>query len=263
MMPLAVTLLALAAALWESRRPARAFPRSRGWWTRALLLNLVQFASAWCGAITWDRWFEAASPWTLGNLPPALQVLLGYLAITFIYYFWHRARHEVPFLWRWFHQVHHSPGRIEIPTSFYKHPFEVVANGLLSSAILVLLLGLESGPATATVLVTGIAELFYHWNIRTPHALGYWIQRPESHCVHHEAGRHAMNYADLPIWDWLFGTLENPRGPTPPVGFDPGREVRIVDMLKGRDVHLPGGRSPDGARPFGPRSRSPRGVADS
>ena len=51
--------------------------------------------------------------------------IVGYLVITFVYYWWHRARHEVPILWRCFHQVHHSPQRIEIITSFYKHPVEI------------------------------------------------------------------------------------------------------------------------------------------
>ncbi|NJS16279.1 MAG: sterol desaturase family protein, partial [Nostocaceae cyanobacterium CSU_2_110] len=40
--------------------------------------------------------------------------LRSYLTITLVYYLWHRARHEVDFLWRWFHQVHHSPQRIEL-----------------------------------------------------------------------------------------------------------------------------------------------------
>ena len=45
--------------------------------------------------------------------------LLGYLAITFIYYWWHRWRHQSDFLWRWLHQVHHSAQRIEVITCFY------------------------------------------------------------------------------------------------------------------------------------------------
>ena len=44
--------------------------------------------------------------------------LLGYLTITFVYYWWHRARHEHPWLWRYLHQIHHSPARLEIVTSF-------------------------------------------------------------------------------------------------------------------------------------------------
>ena len=61
----------------------------------------------------------------------------------------------------------------------------------------------------AGFLLTGIAELFYHWNVRTPHWLGYFVQRPESHCVHHQRGRHRNNYSDLPLWDIAFGTFSS------------------------------------------------------
>lgn len=43
--------------------------------------------------------------------------VVGYLAITFVYYWWHRWRNEIGFLWRFVHQVHHPPQRIEIITS--------------------------------------------------------------------------------------------------------------------------------------------------
>jgi sterol desaturase/sphingolipid hydroxylase (fatty acid hydroxylase superfamily) len=53
--------------------------------------------------------------------------------------------------------------------------------------------------------------MFQHANLRTPRWLGYIIQRPESHGIHHERGLHAFNYADLPLWDMVFGTFRNPR----------------------------------------------------
>ena len=59
--------------------------------------------------------------------------------------------------------------------------------------------------------VNGIAELFYHWNVRTPRWLGTIVQRPESHCVHHQEQLHRHNYADLPVFDLLFGTYLNPK----------------------------------------------------
>jgi sterol desaturase/sphingolipid hydroxylase (fatty acid hydroxylase superfamily) len=161
---------------------------------------------------------------------------LGYLAITFIYYWWHRARHESALLWRLFHQVHHSPQRIEVITSFYKHPFEIVANGILSSAILYLLVGVSPEAAGLTVLLTGLAELFYHWNVATPYWLGFVFQRPESHCVHHQEGVHSFNYADLPLWDMLFGTFKNPRTWSARCGLGAENESRLLTMLAGRDV---------------------------
>jgi sterol desaturase/sphingolipid hydroxylase (fatty acid hydroxylase superfamily) len=156
-----------------------------------------------------------------------------------VYYWWHRARHEIPFLWRWFHQVHHSPQRIEIITSFYKHPFELIVNGALSSLLLFAVAGVSPAAGAVAVTITGLAELFYHWNVRTPYWLGFLFQRPESHCIHHRDGWHRSNFADLPLWDMLFGTFDNPRDFASACGFGPEREPLLGDMLLGRDVNAP------------------------
>jgi sterol desaturase/sphingolipid hydroxylase (fatty acid hydroxylase superfamily) len=238
---MSTVLIVLAAALAmlaiEHLRPGRNFPGVPLWVPRALTLNVVQVGMVFAGGLTWDRWFAGRSLWDASALGTAGGAAVGYLAITFVYYWWHRARHEVPLLWRWLHQVHHSPQRIEIVTSFYKHPLEIALNGVLSSAILYVLVGVTPAAASLAVLVTGIAELFYHWNVATPHWLGYFIQRPESHCVHHQHGRHRNNYSDLPLWDLLFGTFENPRGTPAACGFDTRRELALGRMLAGRDVH--------------------------
>lgn len=234
---LAVLAVAAAMLLVELRAPGRAWPRVPGWLPRALALNAVQVAIVLVSGATWDRWFPGHGLWDASGLGTWGGAAAGYFAITFVYYWWHRARHEVGLLWRWLHQIHHSPQRLELLTSFYKHPLEIALNGVLSSAILHLLVGVTLEAATLAVLVTGIAELFYHWNVRTPHWLGYLIQRPESHCVHHQHGRHRNNYSDLPLWDLLFGTFENPRAQPGRCGFDEARERALKPMLLGRDVH--------------------------
>ena len=121
-------------------------------------------------------------------------------------------------------------------TSFYKHPLEIMANGVLSSAVLYLGVGLDPAAASAAVALSGLAELVYHWNVATPHWLGYLVQRPESHCVHHQDGLHAFNYADLPLWDMLFGTFRNPRAWSGACGLGAGAERRLGEMLRGRDL---------------------------
>lgn len=231
-------VLACGIAMLAAERlfPGRRFERSRHWWLRATLLNAVQAAVAYGAAYTWDRELPRLALWHLDTGHLAANALLGYLALTFVYYWWHRARHETPFLWRSLHQVHHSPSRIEILTAFYKHPAEIVLNGMLSSTILFVALGLDPGSAAAAVLLTGLAELFYHWNVRTPRWLGFVIQRPESHCVHHERGRHTSNFSDLPIWDIAFGTFTNPqRGPAR-CGYGARREEQLVSLLLGRQT---------------------------
>lgn len=232
-------VLAIGAAMLviERMAPGRLLPEVPNWWIRVMALNLVQAGAVWLTAHTWDRWLPDLRLWDVGELALGLQAALGYLVITFVYYWWHRARHEFPFLWRWLHQMHHSPARLEVVTSFYKHPLEILINGLLSSLILFLLVGVSPEAAGAAVFATGLAELFYHWNVRTPRWLGFLFQRPESHCVHHRRGRHCKNYSDLPLWDMLFGTFENPHEVEFACGFEPERELRLGAMLRGRDLH--------------------------
>jgi sterol desaturase/sphingolipid hydroxylase (fatty acid hydroxylase superfamily) len=80
-------------------------------------------------------------------------------------------------------------------------------------------------------------ELFYHWNIKTPRWVGYLIQRPESHCIHHQFGLHAFNYSDLPIWDILFGTFKNPTHFEGKCGLGEENELKVKEMLLGVDVY--------------------------
>ena len=230
--PLWVAAAALVMMSVETLWPGRAWPRVSGWWGRALALTVVQAGAVWLAGTTWDGWLARHRLFSADALGTAAGAAVGYLAITLVFYAWHRARHEVPFLWRWLHQVHHSPQRLELLTSFYKHPFEMLANAVLTSVTLYLVVGLGPAAATVAVLLTALAELFYHWNVATPWWLGFLIQRPESHCVHHEAGVHGRNYADLPLWDWLFGTLHNPRAWNGRCGFDDG-DRRIAQMLRG------------------------------
>ncbi len=86
-------------------------------------------------------------------------------------------------------------------------------------------------------VVSGSLGLFYHWNVTTPRWLGYIVQRPESHCVHHEQGVHAYNYSELPLLDMIFGTFRNPPTFSGVCGFEAGREGRFVALLLGRDVN--------------------------
>jgi sterol desaturase/sphingolipid hydroxylase (fatty acid hydroxylase superfamily) len=238
------TLAVLAAALVmiavEQMHPGRRWPMVQGWVPRALLLSVAQAAAVFVTGLTWDRWFPQSRIWDASGLGVVTGAAIGYLAITFVYYWWHRARHEIPVIWRWLHQVHHSPQRIEVITSFYKHPLEQIANGALSSCVLFGLVGLDPAAAALAVTFTGLAELFYHWNVRTPYWLGFLIQRPESHCLHHRTGSHRSNYADLPLWDMLFGTFENPRHLEATCGFGPEREARLGAMLLGRDLYPQG-----------------------
>ena len=234
--PLVFISVAAVMILAEVLRPGRRWPRVTGWRRRTALLNAAQLAIVLLFGQAWDRWMDGWRLFSADHLGVLAGAVAGYLAITFVYYWWHRWRHESPFLWRWLHQVHHSPRRIEVVTSFYKHPFELVANALLSSFVLYALVGLGAEAASHAVLICGLAELFYHWNVRTPRWLGYLIQRPESHCVHHQEALHWYNFSDLPLWDMLFGTFYNPLDWQLSCGLGGENEARLTEMIRGIDL---------------------------
>jgi sterol desaturase/sphingolipid hydroxylase (fatty acid hydroxylase superfamily) len=231
---LVVVLVAIAMWVVERWRPGVHQPTSLEWIARAAALNAAQVGVVHLGASSWDLWLPDLRLVDGSVLGSAGGVAVGYLAITFVFYWWHRARHEVPLLWRMLHQVHHSPIRLELLTAFYKHPAEILLNGIIASTMLHALLGLPAHVVAAVVAITGVAELVYHWNVRTPRWLGYLFQRPESHRRHHEAGWHRSNYSDLPLWDMLFGTFENPVEVPARCGFADGAERRLGRLLLGR-----------------------------
>lgn len=230
--------IALVLVLIERIWPGNKLPNSKGWWLRIAVVNAVQVGIIILAGYTWDAWFQRASLFELGETMGVLPgAVICYVISTLVYYWWHRIRHESKFFWRLCHQLHHSPRRIEILASFYKHPVEITINSLISATLTYAILGLTVEAAALYTFFTAIAEYFYHWNIRTPRWLGPIFQRPESHRVHHKRYHHTQNYGDLPIWDIVFGTYHNPKSSPKKCGFDSDKENRFGDMLAFRDVH--------------------------
>ncbi len=54
--------------------------------------------------------------------------------------------------------------------------------------------------------------------------------------MHHQEGLHRYNYADLPVFDMLFGTFRNPPNWAGDCGLGPEGNRRLGAMLIGRDV---------------------------
>jgi sterol desaturase/sphingolipid hydroxylase (fatty acid hydroxylase superfamily) len=220
----------------ESKFVARRWPKVAGWWTRAIVLNALGFSSLFLfgeGLRDWLREHRLFEGERLGVVGGAV---VGYLVMSFFNYWWHRLRHKSNFFWRWFHQLHHSAQRIELITTFYKHPLESLVDSFGALLILYLVVGVSPAAASIALLLAGLLELFFHWNVKTPHWVGYFVQRPEAHLIHHEEGLHAYNYSDLSIWDIMFGTFRNPRQWDATCGLGAENEQRLTEMLLGVDV---------------------------
>jgi len=218
--------------------PGWQLPSVKTWPLRVVILNLMQLGVVLIAGVTWERWFSSWSLFRLStNVSPVVGGFIAYFLATFIFYWWHRWRHEYDFLWVGFHQIHHSPQRLEVITSFYKHPGEMIVNSIIGSFLVYTLLGLSIEAGAFYTFFTAIGEFFYHTNIKTPHWIGYIFQRPEMHRIHHQYNRHKNNYGDIVWWDMLFGTYENPKEWKHKCGFTPQKEERLIEMLMYKDIH--------------------------
>lgn len=133
--------------------------------------------------------------------------------------------------------MHHSAERMDTYGAFYFSFFDMIGFTFLGSICLALLIGVTPQAVTIMLLTTMFLAIFQHTNIKTPQWLGYIIQRPESHTVHHAKGIHRYNYSDLPIFDILFGTFKNPKGYEYETGFYEGGSSKIIEMLTFQDIN--------------------------
>ena len=215
---------------------ARAFPEVTSWRLKGVAFLMLYLAVATWAPLMWDGWLGRYRLFAADALPLWMQVVGGFLVLELGIYVWHRTMHNVPFLWRWFHQMHHSAERFDVFGAFYFHPFDMLAFTLVGSLCLVVGFGISAEAAIFIGVAASFCSMFQHANIATPRWLGYFITRPESHSLHHERGVHARNYADIPLFDMLFGTFENPRTFDREVGFHDGGSKRLGAMLIGRQI---------------------------
>ena len=164
-------------------------------------------------------------------------ILIGYPLTALGNALVHRSFHEFHPLWLLGHQLHHSPRRLDIPGALYFHPFDAALQTAPSTIVSVFVLGLDPVAAAGVGYLAAFYGMFQHWNVRTPRWLGYIIQRPESHGLHHELGVHARNYSDFPLWDMVMGTFVNPETFDGEVGFAGEAPDRIGAMLLFKDVN--------------------------
>jgi sterol desaturase/sphingolipid hydroxylase (fatty acid hydroxylase superfamily) len=215
---------------------ARRFPEVGRWRLKGVAFMLLYFAVATYAPLMWDGWLGEHRLLAADALPLWAQVAGGFLALELGIYVWHRTMHNMPFLWRWFHQMHHSAERVDIWGAFYFHPLDMLGWTLLGSLCLVLGFGISAEAAILVAVAATFCSMFQHANIRTPRWLGYLVTRPESHSLHHERNVHARNYGDIPLFDILFGTFVNPATFGGEVGFHEGGSRKLGAMLVGREI---------------------------
>jgi sterol desaturase/sphingolipid hydroxylase (fatty acid hydroxylase superfamily) len=224
-------LLLLPFLLLDLVHRARTYDATRHWRLRALAVSAAAYGSAlvagrlWFSVLPQTSLFEGAALGTLGG------AAVGVLVYEFGHYWYHRAAHAWDWLWRAGHQMHHAAESLDAYGAFYQHPVDAALFTGIAVIVFVPVLGLAPEAAALASAFLYFNAAFQHANIATPRWLGFVVQRPESHAVHHAQAVHHYNFSDLPLWDMLFGTFVNPDKADAPVGFWKGASSEIWGLL--------------------------------
>lgn len=146
------------------------------------------------------------------SLPAPAGSALAFLLLDLSFYYWHRANHRIPFLWR-FHNVHHIDPDLDVSTSFRFH-FGEVALSTVFRVVQIAVIGVSGWTYAVYELVFQLNTLFHHSNLRLPIRLERWLNlvlvTPRMHGIHHSQVRAETdsNYSVVfSWWDRLHRTV--------------------------------------------------------
>jgi len=205
--------------------------RNGGLWLINVVLSplVVLPLTAWAaghGLVARPAWWSGW--WAVG---------LDLVVLDGLIYWWHRANHELPPLWR-FHGVHHLDRFLDSTSALRFHFGEVLLSAAVRAAVIVLL-----GLPLASILVFEsallAATIFHHSNLRLPHAferrLALILVTPSIHWVHHHRHRADTdsNYSTIfSLWDRLFGSRSATiRTPAMPIGIEDEDDLPLAQLL--------------------------------
>lgn len=236
--PITLAVISLYAVLiiCEALFPARSLPKIANWQVKGIFSFFFFVLLSTYLPILYDRWLPTSQLINLTGLNHYAAAGIGILVYEMGMWLWHRTMHKSNLLWKVFHQMHHSAERVDTYGAFYFSPADMIGFTILGTICFSFILGLSADAITIILLVTNFFNVFQHANLRTPVWLGYIVQRPESHSVHHAKGVHAYNYSDLPLFDMMFGTFKNPKTYAEETGFYEGASSKVKDMLLFRDI---------------------------
>jgi sterol desaturase/sphingolipid hydroxylase (fatty acid hydroxylase superfamily) len=138
------------------------------------------------------------------ELPVAVEFSIAILLFDWSFYWWHRANHHVPLLWR-FHNVHHVDPDLDVTTAFRFHAVEIAYSAAFRVTQVVLI-----GPAVwmyfVYELVFQVGTLFHHSNVklslRVERVLNRLFVTPRMHGVHHSHFRNETNSNYSTVFSW-------------------------------------------------------------
>lgn len=195
------------ARRWQQSRVKRLFFHAAVAAFNTVLVRLLIYVPflLWVVYVEQQGW--GISRWL--GLDGWLEIVLSLIMLDLFDYFWHRANHRIPFLWR-FHKAHHADNEMDVTTALRFHPGELMLSSLAKASWVVIW-----GPtAIAWFIFEGLISLcaqFHHSNFDLPDPIERVLARvlvtPRFHTSHHVVDRRYgdANFSTIfSFWDPLF-----------------------------------------------------------
>lgn len=143
---------------------------------------------------------------------PWIKVFLAFILFDLWMYAWHRANHQIAFLWR-FHRMHHSDSELDSTSALRFHTGEVIFSSLLR-LIVIPLIGMQFVHLFIYELCLQPVIIFHHSNVALPEKIDRIfravIVTPNMHRIHHSQVRDETdsNYSSIfSFWDRVVGSF--------------------------------------------------------
>lgn len=173
-----------------------------------------------------------AGYYALADIPGLLGFFAAILLFDFFYYWYHRAQHSIPWLWR-FHSVHHAVEKMGAGAG-YHHLLEAPVKALFVSVPVAILMDMAAAGGLIGFLYA-IHGYYIHSTTRLNFGPLAWIIADNRvHRIHHslEPRHFDKNFGALSlIWDKLFGTAYFPRAEWPAIGLEGQPEAKSIAAI--------------------------------
>ncbi len=198
------------AASGPEKEPVKRILRNLFFWPVNIVLSLAIIlpVTYWAAQhALWER-----PPWLGGISGLVFDIVL----LDLFLFWWHRAVHEIPFLWR-FHEVHHLDEHLDTTSAIRFHFGEIFFATFVRAVVVIVFAVPFTSVVIFEVLVLAFT-MFHHSNVRLPQQVEEPVSKviitPSIHWVHHHALRKDTdsNYGTIfSFWDGIFRTKSKTR----------------------------------------------------
>jgi len=169
----------------------------------SFLVVLLLVSPASQNAISWSSENNFGLLYLI-KLPAVIEGIIAFLLMDLAFYYWHKANHKIPYLWR-FHNVHHIDPDLDVSTSFRFHFGEITFSAIFR-IVQIAIIGITPVTFFIYEICFTANTMFQHSNVKLPikleRILNKIIVTPRMHAIHHSQYRNETDSNYSTVFSW-------------------------------------------------------------